>query len=579
MPSWKKVLISGSDAALKSLIVTNGVTGSLLGTASWAVSASWAPTPDTAATASFVTASNVYGPYGSNSIISASYAVSSSRAVTSSYALTSSYSINQVVSGSISQVDYIDFNTGSAVPAWKSGRVYWDNTDGCLAVYNAEADITLQVGQENWVRVFNETGTTITDGTPVRLVGTHGDVPLIVLAQAITGSGSPIAENQILGVATHDIETNSIGYVTTNGIVRGLNTNAYTDGDLLYVSSSAGKMTNIVPIAPFEIIQVGVVVKAGPGGSGIIYVHPTQPQDLSDLTSVERGTYNYGDILTFVQSGSFGVWRHTNQLSSSYGLTGSLSIINGGITGSLFGTSSYALTSSNVQGGTANYIPIWNTATSLSSSAIYQSASNVGIGTTTPFSKFTTYGALSTSTSQISVVNSEGGHIILRTGISGISNSGLSLISADVAGTNQNTRLVVSSTGNIGIGTTAPNAKLDVNGNTIITGSLQISSSIFQYSNNAAIISGSTANIASFPTSSYMAGFFDFVASSGLNARAGTVFTVWNGSSLEYVETSTNDIGSTTNLILSASLSGSNVRLQGTSLSGSWNVKTLTRMI
>jgi hypothetical protein len=145
--------------------------------------------------------------------------------------------------------------------------------------------------------------------------------------------------------------------------------------------------------------------------------------------------------------------------------------------------------------------------------------------------------------------------------------------------TNGSTRMFISSSGNVGIGTTTPNAKLDVNGNTIITGSLQVSSSIFQYSNNTSITSGSTANIASFATSSYMAGFFDFVASSGTNARAGTVFTVWNGANLQFTETSTNDIGSTTNLVLSASLSGANVLLQGTSLSGSWSVKTLTRMI
>jgi len=36
MPSWKKVIISGSDAALNSLTVTNGITGSLYGTASYA---------------------------------------------------------------------------------------------------------------------------------------------------------------------------------------------------------------------------------------------------------------------------------------------------------------------------------------------------------------------------------------------------------------------------------------------------------------------------------------------------------------------------------------------------------------
>jgi hypothetical protein len=141
------------------------------------------------------------------------------------------------------------------------------------------------------------------------------------------------------------------------------------------------------------------------------------------------------------------------------------------------------------------------------------------------------------------------------------------------------TRMTVNNLGNVGIGTTTPNAKLDVNGNTIITGSLQVSQSLFQYSNNAAITSGSTANIASFPTSSYTAGFFDYVATSGTNARAGTVFTVWNANNVEYVETSTNDIGNTSNLLLSASVSAGAIRLQGTSLSGSWSVKTLTRMI
>jgi len=36
MPNWKKVVVSGSDASLNSLLVTGGITGSLLGTASTA---------------------------------------------------------------------------------------------------------------------------------------------------------------------------------------------------------------------------------------------------------------------------------------------------------------------------------------------------------------------------------------------------------------------------------------------------------------------------------------------------------------------------------------------------------------
>jgi hypothetical protein len=44
MPNWKKVIVSGSDASLNSLNVSNGITGSLFGTASYAISASFALT-------------------------------------------------------------------------------------------------------------------------------------------------------------------------------------------------------------------------------------------------------------------------------------------------------------------------------------------------------------------------------------------------------------------------------------------------------------------------------------------------------------------------------------------------------
>jgi hypothetical protein len=42
MPNWKKVIVSGSSAALTSVTATAGFTGSLLGTASFAITASHA---------------------------------------------------------------------------------------------------------------------------------------------------------------------------------------------------------------------------------------------------------------------------------------------------------------------------------------------------------------------------------------------------------------------------------------------------------------------------------------------------------------------------------------------------------
>jgi hypothetical protein len=82
------------------------------------------------------------------------------------------------------------------------------------------------------------------------------------------------------------------------------------------------------------------------------------------------------------------------QIIGNAEITGSLSFISGGVTGSVFGTASRAETASNIVGGTTNYIPLWSNATSLSSSVLFQSASNLGINTTTPSASFHVVGTM-----------------------------------------------------------------------------------------------------------------------------------------------------------------------------------------
>jgi hypothetical protein len=89
---------------------------------------------------------------------------------------------------------------------------------------------------------------------------------------------------------------------------------------------------------------------------------------------------------------------------------------------------------------------------------------------------------------------------------------------------------------------------------------------------------GTTSTILSVSTGSYYGAFFDYVAVSGSNSRAGTVMSTWNGSSIVYNESTTNDIGNTNEVTMSVDLNGENVRLRSTN-TNQWSIRSLVRLI
>jgi hypothetical protein len=127
--------------------------------------------------------------------------------------------------------------------------------------------------------------------------------------------------------------------------------------------------------------------------------------------------------------------------------------------------------------------------------------------------------------------------------------------------------------GNVGIGTTSPSQKLDVQGNITIT------KTILSNQENLDVDSGATRVIATIASATYDGAFFDFVIKKGTNLRAGTVYSIHNGTTVEFTETSTNDLGNTSDVTLSVDLSGGNIRLLATTLSNDWIIKVLVRGI
>jgi hypothetical protein len=122
--------------------------------------------------------------------------------------------------------------------------------------------------------------------------------------------------------------------------------------------------------------------------------------------------------------------------------------------------------------------------------------------------------------------------------------------------------------------------KLNVIGNAFISGTLDILDAEINYQRNNNVTTGSARLIASIPTASLNAAFFDYVIVSGSNARAGTVTSVWVSSSVEWNETYTNDIGSTSDVTLYSAITGSSIGLFATSsINNVWTIKSLIRTI
>jgi hypothetical protein len=269
-----------------------------------------------------------YATTGSNTFIG-------NQTITGSLFVTGSFEVVGSVTASVVSSSYIKFDSlpDGTAPSYQEGLLYYDNDMGALTFYNNKADISLQIGQEQYIRAINKSGDDILNGTPVRVSGSQGDRVKIYKAEAFIHTGSynvGEAENHIVGITTHDILNDEDGYVTILGLVKGINTNNYEAGDILYVQTgSAGVLTNIAPPFPYDKIQVGIVGRKHPS-VGEVLVLPKEPTHFGNITGLSGSlTTEVGDLWVYKSNNA---WATSKTLSGSYQIdNGDLSISSGSI--------------------------------------------------------------------------------------------------------------------------------------------------------------------------------------------------------------------------------------------------------
>lgn len=164
------------------------------------------------------------------------------------------------------------FNQVVSAPSFAEGQVYWDPTDNTLSVQTDITDVTLQVGQEFHVRVYNDTGSQLDNGSAVYFSGASNGRPEVSYAQANT----PSVAEFFSGLMTADLADSAEGALTLFGLVRGLDTSSLTAGSPVYISpTTPGGLTSTRPQYPNYRLMLGGCITSD-ASNGSIFVFPQE---------------------------------------------------------------------------------------------------------------------------------------------------------------------------------------------------------------------------------------------------------------------------------------------------------------
>jgi hypothetical protein len=270
----------------------------------------------------------------------------------------------------------------------------WNNTDGTLDLGLKGGNFTLQIGQEQVIRVVNGTGAELLEAQyrAVKVIGAQGQRLQVGLAQA----NSNVNSATTIGLVTETIANNQEGFITTEGTINKVNTTGslqgetWSDGDVLYLSATIpGALTNVKPVTPnpyntiARVIVVGFVEYAH-ASNGKIYVKVDNGYELEDLHDVNINNPLGNELLAY--NAITGFWRNVDIKEI------------GGVT--------------TASPGVSNYVTKFNSSSTISpSTLIFDNGTGVGIGTTTINEIFNVEGklALNNAVNSISIGEVTGG--------------------------------------------------------------------------------------------------------------------------------------------------------------------------
>jgi hypothetical protein len=260
------------------------------------------------------------------------------------------------------KASHLKLKTDLATIPTDQGSIYWDEDEETIAVILNGS--TTKVGEDIFFQVKNQSGATIPKGTAVRFNGVVGASGRINIVPFLANGSNPSI--YFLGVTYEAIADGADGKALFNGKIRGVNTSAFSVGDILYASPTvAGGFTTTKPVAPNNIISVAAVLSSG--ANGILLIRPQIGSNINNDEGVKITTPTTGDILQLQASG---LWENKPLAGTGF-LSGS---------------------------GTLNRLAKFTAAGTVGDSQIFDNGTNVGIGTASPSAKLDVNGDIYSNT-------------------------------------------------------------------------------------------------------------------------------------------------------------------------------------
>ena len=224
----------------------------------------------------------------------------------------------------------LQFTPQVTPPTYAEGLIYYDDTKKALTYFNDSSEVAVNLGQEIYFIVENQTGGLLSNGTVV----SPDETTVITKANAYSKDKS-----RVIAVLTEDIADGETGYATKLGQVGGLDTSTFSTGQIVYLGDD-GDFVAGTPTDGGYVCIVGVVDVVD-ATEGVITVDTKTSDTTVEVTDTngfppEQRT---GTTISFVDGtrtftiAPTGTDFHFYELGDKYEKTGSENIVIADTTG------------------------------------------------------------------------------------------------------------------------------------------------------------------------------------------------------------------------------------------------------